>query len=48
MKDLTKLTKDDLTRYKDTIYRNPFTPFRQKWKEVDRINVEIDNVDRKR
>lgn len=48
MKDLTNLTKDELTRYKDTIYRNPFTPFRQKWKEVDRITAAISLTEKKK
>lgn len=48
MKDLTNLTKGELHRYKNTVYLNPFTPFRQKWVEVDRINLAIDKADRKR
>lgn len=48
MKDLSNLTKGELHRYKHTVYLNPFTPFRQKWKEVDRINDALDTLDRKR
>ena len=51
MKTLTGLTKDELTRYKCEVYSDLFIPFRQRWKEVDRITAqikELDTPDRKR